>query len=64
LAQKEFNKIGMDNSSFMPPTGCSLIKLPDDVQKPTPEIIQALLKGTLDRHGQLSIIYHREFTYG
>ncbi|AUH72741.1 class C beta-lactamase-related serine hydrolase [Legionella sainthelensi] len=60
LAQKAFAKIGMTNSSFMPPTGCSLIKLPDYELKPIPESLNALLQGTLDRHGQLSIIYHQD----
>lgn len=60
LAQETFERIGMANSSFMPPTGCSLIKLPDDAPKPIPETTKALLKGTLDRHGQLSILYHQD----
>ncbi|ARB93000.1 hypothetical protein A6J40_12795 [Legionella longbeachae] len=60
LAQEVFERIGMPNSSFMPPTGCSLIKLPDDAPKPMPETIKALLKDTLDRHSQLSIIYHQD----
>lgn len=62
LAQEEFTNIGMTNSSFMPPTGCSLIKLPDEAE-PTPETIQEILKGTSDRHGQLSIIYHQNKLY-
>ena len=60
LAQEEFAKIGMTDSSFMPPTGCSLIKLPDEEEEPTPERIKKLLKDTLDVHGQLSIILHKD----
>ncbi|KTC88069.1 MULTISPECIES: serine hydrolase domain-containing protein [Legionella] len=60
LAQEAFAEIGMHNSSFMPPTGCSLIRLPDEAQIPTAESIQQLLKNTLDRHGQLSIISHQD----
>lgn len=63
LAQEEFDKIGMTNSSFMPPTGCSLIRLSDDDQEPTPESVQKLLKNTLDRHGQISIIFHKDKVY-
>jgi CubicO group peptidase (beta-lactamase class C family) len=60
LAQEEFAKIGMTNSSFMPPTGCSLIRLPDEEQEPSPEFVQKLLSNTADRQGQLSIILHKD----
>lgn len=63
LAQEEFVKIGMTNSSFMPPTGCCLIKLPNDAPKPTPQSIQELLKNTSDRNAQVSIIYHQDKFY-
>lgn len=46
LAQEAFAEIGMHNSSFMPPTGCSLIRLPDEAQPSTAEYIQQLLKNT------------------
>lgn len=59
LAQEEFARLGMTDSSFMPPTGCSLIRLPDEEQEPSPELIQKLLSNTGDRHGQLSIILHK-----
>lgn len=59
LAQETFKKIGMTNSSFMPPSGCCLIKLPDKDKVPTPESVQKLLENVSDRHGQLSIILHK-----
>jgi hypothetical protein len=59
LAQDAFAKIGMTNTSFMPPTGCSLIRLRDE-QEPTPETIKKLLENESDKHGQLSIIYHKD----
>ncbi|KTD35170.1 putative secreted esterase [Legionella nautarum] len=63
LAQEAFTEIGMTNSSFMPPTGCCLIKLPDEAEIPTAEYLRQLLKNTLDRHGQLSIIFHQDKLY-
>lgn len=59
LAQNAFAKIGMTNTSFMPPTGCSLIRLRDE-QEPTSKTIIKLLENELDKHGQLSIIYHKD----
>ncbi len=60
LAQEEFAKLGMTNSSFMPPTGCSLIRLSNEEQEPTSQSIKKLLIDTLDKQGQLSIILHKE----
>jgi|GEM_PF-3419863 len=59
LAQDAFKKIGMTNTSFMPPTGCSLIRFRDE-QEPTSETVKNLLENESDKHGQLSIIYHRD----
>jgi CubicO group peptidase (beta-lactamase class C family) len=59
LAQDEFKKMGMNHSSFMPPSGCSFIKLPDDTP-PTSETVQKLLKDTADKNGgQLSVLYYQ-----
>ncbi|WP_454784779.1 serine hydrolase domain-containing protein [Legionella sp. WA2024007413] len=43
LAQEEFAKIGMTHSSFLPPTGCSLVKLPDIEGALMPEHLDTLL---------------------
>lgn len=59
LAQDAFVKIGMTNTSFMPPTGCSLIRLRDE-QEPTPKTVTKLLESELNKHAQLSIIYYKD----
>lgn len=59
LAQEAFEEIGMTNTSFIPLTGCSLIRLRDG-QEPTSETIKKLLENESDRQGQLSIIYHKD----
>ncbi|HAU1321924.1 TPA: beta-lactamase family protein [Legionella pneumophila] len=43
IAQEEFAKIGMTHSSFLPPTGCSLVKLPDVEGALMPEHLDTLL---------------------